>query len=117
VGLLHLTDHQLGDPVSAADLIRGLGIGVDKYDCDLTPVTRVDEARRVQTSDAVTGGETTSREDKAGTALRDLEGYPSGDRRPSAPWGENRSEACEQVTTSVPDARITGVRKVLVEAD
>jgi hypothetical protein len=46
-GLLHPTDHELGDPVPAMHLVRGTGIGVDKYDRELAPVTGVDEARGV----------------------------------------------------------------------
>src|ERR1039457_1837627 len=54
-GLLHSTDHQLGDPVSAVNLVGRAGIRVHKYDRDLASVTRVDQARRVEASDAVPG--------------------------------------------------------------
>jgi hypothetical protein len=116
-GLLDPTDHQLGDPISAADLVRRSGVRVHKYDHNLATVTRVDQARRVEASDSVAGRETASRQHEAGIALGNLERDPCRDRRTPTAWSESRVEPRDQVATRVAGPRVARCRKVLVETN
>ena len=116
-GLLHPADHQLGDPVSTVDLIRRHGICVHKYDRDLTPVTRVNQAGRVQASDPVVGCQPASRQYEAGVAVGDLEGDPGSNCRPPTARGEQRVDPGNQVATGVAEPCIARRQKVRIEAE
>ena len=116
-GLLHPTYHQLGDPVSSVDLVGRRGIRVHQYDRNLAAITRVDQSRRVETTDAVAGGEPATGEDQARVALGDLESDPGCDRLAAAAGSEGRAGPRDQVAAGVSGPRVAGRGKVQVQAD
>ena len=101
MGLLHTADHQLRDSVSAVNLVGGSRIGVHKYDCDLAPVTRVDQAGRVQAGDPVLGCKATSRQDKARVADGDLERDPGRDYRAPTACCQHGVASGDQVASGI----------------
>ena len=116
-GLLHSTDHQLGDPVPAVDLVGAVRICVHKYDRDLAAVTRVDQAGCIEASDAVLGGEAAPRQHQTRMTIWDLEPDPGRDGRATTGRGENRTVPGNQVATRVAEPRVARQRKGLVEAN
>ena len=77
-------DHELRDPITAVDLVGGLGIGVHEQHLDLAAVLRVDEARCVEHRDAVLQREARTWEHEAAVAGRDRDGEAGGHERPAA---------------------------------
>jgi len=114
--LLHPTDHQLGDPISAVDLVRSPGIRIDQYDPNLAAITRVDQSGRVQAGDAVPGGEAAPRENEPSVPNWDSERDPSWDRRTPAAGGQHRVDPGHQVTAGVAGPRVAGRSKLRVQA-
>jgi len=116
-GLLHPTDHQLGDPISPVDLVGRRGIRVHQYDRNIAAITRVDQARRIEAGDAVAGGEPAARQDQARVALGNLERDACCNGRPAPTRSKDCARSGDQVAAGVAGPRIARRLKVVVQAD
>ena len=114
-GLLDLDDDELGDPVAPADGVVVLGIVVDEDDLELAPVPRVDQARGVETGQAVAGGQPAPGQDQAGVPGRDGDGHPGRDHGPAAPAAQHGVGAGDQVGAGVALAGVGGRGQLGVE--
>jgi hypothetical protein len=113
----HGLHDQLGDAITAVDLVVVVGVGVDEEDLELVPVARVDEAGRVEAGDAVAQGQAAAGLHEPGVALGEGEGDPGRDQRPAAASAQHRSLSGQDVEAGVALLGVGGQRQLGVEVD
>ena len=94
-------DHELGDPHPGLDGERVVPIAVQENDADLTAIAGVDQPRRVQDADPVTGRESRSRQHEAGMTRGDLDRDSRRDGGPLTGAEIGRASCRERVLTDV----------------
>jgi hypothetical protein len=109
----NLDDHQLSYPVASLKLDRLLAM-VDQQDLNFTPVTGVDQTRRVHKPDAAPAGVAAARKHKSGVA-RWNRNRDSGRDCGSFPGGEDDVVASGQIQPGVTLMRRCRKRYVRIE--
>ena len=113
----HGLHDQLSDAFPPNDL-EGVGrVVVDQADLEFTSVARIDQPRRVETGDAVLGGETAPGLHEPGVPLGQRDRDSGRDHRPAATRGEGDILASEQVDAGITRAGIGREREVGIEAE
>ena len=108
---------ELGDAVAAVHRVVLGGVGVDQHDLQLAAVGGVDQAGRVDETDAVAQCQPAARQHEAGVSGRDGDGDPGRDERPAAAGGEVGVGSRVEVETGVTGMGVGGERQVGVEPD
>lgn len=101
VGVFYALDDELCDPVAAFNLERFGRIEVHQDHLELASVTRIDQARGVQTCDAMLECEPRSWLHKAGVTLWYRDRGSSRNEATSATWGQGHCLGSNKVGTSV----------------
>jgi len=107
---------QLGNAIPAVHLVVLMRICVDEEDPHLTPVTGIDQAWRVQACDAMSEGESATRQDESGVSFGHCDDQTGWDERPPATRGEHRIRASTEVGAGIPRSRVRGQRRVRLES-
>lgn len=100
---------QLGNPVTALDHDRGMGIEVDQRNLDLAAITGVYRARTVDDRKAHAGSQTRARMDQSHHSVRNGHGDTGRDEL-ALPGGQLDITRAVEVYTRVPIVRPAGHR-------
>ena len=113
-GALEPLDHQLGDPVAAAQLDRLDRVVVDQHHLDLAAVARVDGAGGVDDREAVARRQPGARVDQRDEAVGQRERDPGRHQRP-LPRRQRHVDGGHQVGAGVAGMGVRRGRQVGVE--
>ena len=112
--LLHPLDDELRNPITPAHLIGLDRIGVDKRHTQLSPVSRVDEAGRVQHGHAVLRGQAAAGLHKTGVSQRNRQREACRNHGTPTTRGKQYVLTGNKIEAGVADSGIAWIRQVWV---
>ena len=112
--LLHPLDDELRNPITPAHLIGLDRIGVDKWHTQLSPVSRVDEAGRVQHGHAVLRGQAAAGLHKTGVSQRNRQREACRNHGTPTTRGKQYVLTGNKIEAGVADSGIAWIRQVWV---